>query len=573
MSGPTAPGMHWTTQGLTPFISAHLHNCQVTIDMTNYTQVAHDMAPINSSAAHPSPYDDSDLSLPEGKWVAPILETAPFPVLLLDTANLVLKANTCAKVLLQDPGSGLVGARLESLLAAPSYTSLRSGVESTLVFRGASGGQVHLLCRISPLKPEDPCGLMILVGIDLSRQRRTELMTEEIVRATEGLVGLAFERELVCRLAAAIGCRFLFVGEAERAKTQRISSVALCVDGAIVPDFSYDLENTPCAHVFGQAACYHPSGVQVEFPRDILLQQMGVESYYGAPLFDAAGEPIGIVVALHDKPLQDEPWIRTLFSIFSGRAGAELARMRAEQREQRLKEDLERARRLEALGTLAGGVAHDFNNLLTSILGNAELARLEAPPGSQLQQCLDELLQSVARGKAIVRDIFNFSGSAPLRVSTIELQKLLEEVVAESSTGCRERIRFEIRVDENASRLVADEGKLHQCLHNLVVNAVQAMPAQGCIRLSAMAGTLASEETGKVGACVILRVQDDGPGIPPEIRSRVFDPFFTTKQEKGGTGLGLCLVQRAVAAHGGVLTLDSTPGRGTTFSLYFPQES
>jgi signal transduction histidine kinase len=276
---------------------------------------------------------------------------------------------------------------------------------------------------------------------------------------------------------------------------------------------------------------------------------------------------------LHDKPLPDESWIRTLFSVFAGRAGAELARIRTEEHRRHLEADLERARRLESFGTIAGGIAHDFNNLLTAIIGNATLVRLDLPDASEPAKAMDDLCRAAERGRTLVQEIYNFSECGAVQIKPVLLRPLVDEVVTEIRHVGGERIRIETCVAATIT-VMADADKLHQVIHNLALNAAQAMGQEGKITITVSQERVEAAAAGRLsqapGVYQTIMIEDTGPGIPATELGQIFDPFFTTKKNSGGTGLGLALVQRAVSAHGGMVTVSTQIGQGTRFTVYLP---
>ena len=165
---------------------------------------------------------------------------------------------------------------------------------------------------------------------DVTSRKRNEEAIKNIAAGVSSATGEAFFRQLVLYLAKLFDTKYAFIGLLDEKDPQLINTLAVSADGAIADNISYRLEHTPCANVVGKGACAHPSHVQQAFPQDLLLQQMGVESYIGTPLFDSLGKPLGLIVLLDDKPLQHIEWTQEILQIFAARAGAELERVRAE---------------------------------------------------------------------------------------------------------------------------------------------------------------------------------------------------------------------------------------------------
>ena len=226
--------------------------------------------------------------------------------------------------------------------------------------------------------------------------------------------------------------------------------------------------------------------------------------------------------------------------------------------------------RIESIGVLAGGIAHDFNNLLTAIGGYVSLAGLDVPSGSEARRRLDEAGKACVRAQGLTRQLLTFSrGGAPIRKAT-SLEELIRESAGFVTAGSS--VRVDIDVPGNLWLVDVDEGQIAQVVHNLSLNAVQAMPMGGVLRLSAE--NLAAGSKGASGGIttadrVRLTVRDEGHGIAPEHLDRIFEPFFTTKP--AGTGLGLATVYSIIRRHDGEIGIDSRPGTGTTFRVDLPR--
>lgn len=233
-----------------------------------------------------------------------------------------------------------------------------------------------------------------------------------------------------------------------------------------------------------------------------------------------------------------------------------------------------RAQRMEAIGTLAGGIAHDLNNILSPMLMAAGLLK-ESSSDPRAREMLSMVETSARRGADIIRQLLTFSRGASGVRQAIEVQHLVKEMCA----IIRETFPREIALEANVTRevwpVVADITQLHQVLVNLTVNARDAMPNGGRLMLTMQNVTLGEsdrrlDEKAKPGNYVWLTVKDTGLGIPPEIMDRIFDPFFTTKEVEKGTGLGLSTVLGIVRGHGGFVTVESTVGVGSAFHVYLP---
>ncbi|HEY6005302.1 MAG TPA: PAS domain S-box protein [Anaeromyxobacter sp.] len=237
-------------------------------------------------------------------------------------------------------------------------------------------------------------------------------------------------------------------------------------------------------------------------------------------------------------------------------------------RRKKAEEEQARVEKLESLGILAGGIAHDFNNLLTAILGDISLAREASGEDAYLRELLVEAEGAALRAKDLTRQLLTFSrGGEPVKQRLV-LGPVLRAAASFALRGSKVCCEYELPSD--LWPVHADEGQIGQVIQNLVLNAMQAMPEGGLLRISAenvREGGL--EPAGEGGPrCVQIAVADTGPGIRPEIARRIFDPYFTTKQ--GGTGLGLATAHSIVKRHGGSLRLDGASARGATFLVTLP---
>ena len=239
----------------------------------------------------------------------------------------------------------------------------------------------------------------------------------------------------------------------------------------------------------------------------------------------------------------------------------------------RSEERLRQAHKLEAVGRLAGGIAHDFNNLLTVIRGYADLLRMDDSLEESARRDLKLIEATADRASALVRQLLAFSRKQVLQ----PIQLDLNEIVTDMSEMLRRLIgkNIDLLIESAAQRPVvkADPSQLEQIVVNLIVNARDAMPDGGRIAVrtgNATRDAAAVPEGGRPGPHVVLTVSDTGSGMSPEVVSHVFEPFFTTKEPGKGTGLGLSTVYGIVRQHGGTIDVESAPGRGTTFTLWFP---
>ena len=233
------------------------------------------------------------------------------------------------------------------------------------------------------------------------------------------------------------------------------------------------------------------------------------------------------------------------------------------------------SQKMQAIGQLAGGVAHDFNNLLTAISGHCDLLLLRHNSGDPAYADLIQIHQNANRAAALVGQLLAFSRKQTLKPERIELQDVLSDLAHLLNRLVGERVRLRLAHAPDLGAIRADKRQLEQVIMNLVVNARDAMPEGGTIRIETEALTLRDEMRRDraivpAGEYALIRVSDSGVGMPPERLQKIFEPFFTTKRAGEGTGLGLSTAYGIVKQSGGFIFVDSTEGEGTVFQLYFP---
>jgi PAS domain S-box-containing protein len=238
---------------------------------------------------------------------------------------------------------------------------------------------------------------------------------------------------------------------------------------------------------------------------------------------------------------------------------------------QRNEAERRKAETLEQLGLLAGGIAHDFNNLLTAIIGNISLASLLLPPDNELTTRLVDAKNASLRARDLAQQLLTFArGGAPIK-KTASIGKLIQDTVSFSLRGSHSRSEFTF--GENLWPAEIDPGQISQVIANLVVNADQAMPNGGTLRVDCD-NYVYNPATGEAipdlsaGEYIRIAIRDEGVGIPDDYLKRIFDPYFTTKSK--GTGLGLATTYSIVKNHNGLITVSSVLHHGSTFTVYLP---
>jgi len=264
----------------------------------------------------------------------------------------------------------------------------------------------------------------------------------------------------------------------------------------------------------------------------------------GAPIRDSKSKIIGVVIVFRDVT-----------------------------HENMLEEELLKSKKLESIGILAGGIAHDFNNILAAIMGNIDLAGhfLRDEPG-RAEELLEAAKKASKRAAKLTNQLLTFSrGGNPIKESS-SLPKIISESADFVLQGSKVSCKYDF--EENIWPVDVDAGQIGQVIQNIIINGVQAMPEGGIIQIQCANITDPIKETllsVHDGEYVRIRITDHGVGIPQQIIDKIFDPYFSTKQL--GNGLGLAICYSVIHKHDGYITTSSTPGEGTTFTIYLPAQS
>jgi len=244
-------------------------------------------------------------------------------------------------------------------------------------------------------------------------------------------------------------------------------------------------------------------------------------------------------------------------------------------REKTLEAQLRQAQKMEAIGTLAGGVAHDFNNILTALTGYGTLLQLRLDKNDPLQRYVDQILSASMKGASLTRSLLAFSRKQPITLNPVNLNNIIrgtEELLKRLLT---EDIILKTILTSDDTMIIADSTQIDQILFNLVTNARDAMPKGGSLTIETQLIDLDIQFLevhgfGQPGKYVLLSISDTGIGMDKAVKEHIFDPFFTTKEVGKGTGLGLSTVYGIVKQHNGYITTYSEPDMGTIVRIYIP---
>jgi PAS domain S-box-containing protein len=284
----------------------------------------------------------------------------------------------------------------------------------------------------------------------------------------------------------------------------------------------------------------------------VLIRKDGTElpiDDSGAPIKDRGGKIVGAVLIFRDIS----------------------ERKKAEKEQQGLQEQLRQSQKMEALGTLSGGIAHDFNNILAAIIGFTELLAEHASKGSRDERHLARIMEAGLRGRDLVRQMLIFTSKTEQQKKPVRLSSIINEAMRLIRAATPATISISVNI-QSESLILADPIQVQQVLTNLCTNATHAMREKGGVLVVELTDFIAEREDRQgmpPGRYAKLVVRDTGVGMPPEIIGRIFDPFFTTKGLASGTGLGLSVVHGIVRQSNGTITVESEPGKGSVFTVYF----
>ncbi len=274
----------------------------------------------------------------------------------------------------------------------------------------------------------------------------------------------------------------------------------------------------------------------------------------GYPVIDADKNKIGILSLWHD--ITD--------------------RKKSEETRNRLENQLRHSQKMEAIGTLASGISHDFNNILSAIIGFSELAVANIEKGTELYSDIHEVLRAGHRARELVKRILTFSRQKEEEKKPVQMVAIVNEAIKFLRASLPANIEIRQLIDKNLSNIWADASQMHQVAMNLCTNAAYSMREKSgvlelCLSEVALDSSFTSRYTGlNPGNYLKMTVRDTGHGMSPEVLERIYEPYYTTKKMNQGTGLGLSVVHGIIQSHGGMISVQSEIGKGTSFEVYIP---
>ncbi|MBF0622844.1 MAG: response regulator [Magnetococcales bacterium] len=415
---------------------------------------------------------------------------------------------------------------------------------------------------------------------DYSRKQISEASLRNIFYSTSKFRGDAFFQTLVKDLAKALEVHYVIAGRVSQEQGNEVcKTIAVWAGDDFISNITYDLPGTPCENVAHKEMCFHPTGVQSDYPEDVLLVHMKADSYIGMPMISTEGETLGILVALDIRPISEEKryLALSLLTIFATRCAAELQFQDREEALQRLvdkrtaalnqaKEEAELANR--AKSTFLANMSHELRTPLHAVLGFCDLIARDPTIPEVHQEYLSIIQRSGEHLTGLINDILEMSrieaGRVALDIGIMDLPRTLHDLEAMMRLRAEEKgLTFLLESSDGMPKKIrTDSRKLRQVIINIVGNAVK-YTHEGGVALRVRHKI----EDAKVR--LEFEVEDSGPGMTDREVKTIFEPFVRVGDSGAteGTGLGLAITRRFVELMGGGINVIGTPGRGTLFSF------
>jgi len=404
---------------------------------------------------------------------------------------------------------------------------------------------------------------------NITERKRTENIIKNIAEGVSSTTGKAFFHQLILQMAKLFHAHYAFISLIDENDPIMLNTFVLCIDHQIVDNISYAFQNSPCGEVLNHETCAYPSEVQKTFPLDQQLVDMKAESYIGTPLFDTNGQPIGVIVIMDTKPMENIEYIKEIMQIFAARTGAELERVKAQNELKAHQNNLEatvktRTKELEAvnheLESFSYSVSHDLRSPLRAIDGfsKALMDDYEDKFDAEGHDLLLRVRKNTIRMGKLIDDLLNLSRLGRVKLTT-EMQNL-GDVAKEIMNNLQEadpsrKVEFKCTVTDLVS---ADTEQMRIVLDNLLNNAWKYTSKKETTII----------EFGKIleNERSIYFVKDNGTGFDMAYSSKLFGAFQRLHgREYEGSGIGLATVQRIIRRHHGSIWAEAAVDKGATF--------
>ena len=405
-------------------------------------------------------------------------------------------------------------------------------------------------------------GIPQLDSLELASPEAEERLNRLAIK-TAYKVGDEFFEEVVIALAEILGVSHVMISECPKKPPMRVRTLAFFANDNICENVEYDLKGTPCEHVYKKGIFVCTKDVQETFPTDNYLVSMGVESYGGISLPDSQGNVVGVLCYLSDKEILDSTWQIPHLKWIQARCGAEIERVRLERIQIEQQKVVEESKRLASLGTLAAGIAHEINNPLTSIQLLVDFGLRESQANKVIpRKNLELIMDSVKSISQIVEGVLRISSNQDTKKTTCDLTAILRRA-CDLTFHMSEAVQIKVVLEVAGNCYVMGNPlELQQVFVNLISNAIHAT------------STASRDDDVKISIVeesknYCVSISNQGPEIPEDEQSRIFEPFYTSRLSHGGTGLGLSVSRGIVEAHGGDISVQSSPEL-TRFLVHIP---
>ncbi|WP_322823341.1 ATP-binding protein [Chloroflexus sp.] len=527
---------------------------------------------------------EQQLRLSEEKF-ARLFDSAPFPMLIvrLDD-NLILNANTACREFFELSSDQIIKQQINRL----DWSQLSSRwptIADTLRQEGTVSEVEFSFCRQDG---STCCAQLTAEVVELGEGLCAVVAFQDVTplrSANERLIKLAGQQEQLATLArealANTDLNALFTVAAEQvAQTLPISGVEFIdvdIDGNITIRNTWgQVPALPVPESFFRGLTVdHPGWSILPTP---LAERASDVAQHGAVMLIGGHQRLFGALLVYTSTVLDTEAIFFLRSVANVLAVA-LERFHAEQERRQIESQMLQTQKLESLGLLAGGIAHDFNNLLTGIMGHTSLALIDLPPNHELQPHLAAIDQAAQRAAELCHQLLVYAGRGQRTLEVVDLSTLVHEMgnILRLPTNRSHQVAIHYDLDTNLPPILVEASQIRQVVLNLLTNAIEAIGERsGSVTLRTGVTSLSTADLRRLrlmptippGDYVTLTVSDTGIGMDEATLRRIFDPFFSTKPK--GHGLGLAAVQGIVRRHNGAIRVESTPGLGSTFTVYLP---
>ena len=404
---------------------------------------------------------------------------------------------------------------------------------------------------------------------DITERKQNETIIKSIAEGVSSSTGKAFFHQLILQMAKLFHAHYAFISLIDEKNPVLLNTFVLCVNNQIVDNISYVVEDTPCGEVLDRETCAYPSNVQKLFPLDKLLVDMNAESYIGSPLYDTNGTPIGVIVIIDTKPMENIEYIKEIMQIFAARTGAELERVRAQNELKAHQDNLEaavqsRTKELEVvnheLESFSYSVSHDLRSPLRAIDGfsKALLDDYENKLDAEGQDLLLRVRKNTIRMGKLIDDLLNLSrlGRAEINTEALNIGNIAKEIISNlREADSKRKVEFNCSVTNLAQ---ADTEQIRIVLDNLLNNAWKYTSKKD-VAIIEFGKKVENSET-------IYYVKDNGTGFDMAYSGKLFGAFQRLHgREYEGSGIGLATVQRIIHRHHGSIWAEAKPNQGATF--------